>query len=180
MNHSQLDDYLRSLNAIERVQVRTRENVSDFDGGELAPEPDGVPRMQGKYFFGNESVFIRKHHRFAAMPVHKHDFIELNYMYSGSCDQRIDGRPVTLREGDVCLLDRNVPHEISPLGENDILVNLLLRKEAFGAAFPNLNPRGGAVDSFLAHALSERRQHERYIRIPNGESAGNCTICFAT
>ena len=50
MNHLQLDERLRGLDAVERIQLRTRENVRDFDGGELADEPDGIPRMQGKYF----------------------------------------------------------------------------------------------------------------------------------
>ncbi|PRX72303.1 AraC-like DNA-binding protein [Cohnella sp. SGD-V74] len=169
MNHLQLDELLRGLDAVERIQLRTRENVNDFDGGELADEPDGIPRMQGKYFFGSDSVSLRKHHRFAAMPVHKHDFIELNYMYSGSCEQRIDGRQVTLRQGDACLMDRNVPHGIAPLGENDILVNLLLRKETLASAFPDRAPEGGAVASFIAHALSERQRHGRYIVFRPGE-----------
>ncbi|WP_247741230.1 helix-turn-helix domain-containing protein [Cohnella sp. LGH] len=171
MNRLQLDELLRGLDAVERIQIRTRENVNDFDGGELTDEPDGIPRMQGKYFFGNDSVSVRKHHRFAAMPVHKHDFIELNYMYSGSCEQWIDGQRVVLRQGDACLMDRNVPHGIAPLEENDILVNLLLRKEALASAFPDRAPKGGAVASFISHALSERLRHGRYIVFRPGEHA---------
>ncbi|MFC4306856.1 AraC family transcriptional regulator [Cohnella boryungensis] len=169
MNHLQLDDLLRGLDAVEGIQIRTRENVNDFDGGELADEPDGIPRMRGSYFFGNDFVSIHKHHRFAAMPIHKHDFIELNYMYSGSCNQWIDGKEITLCQGDACLMDRNVPHGIAPLGENDILVNLLLRKEAIDSAFPQPLPRGGAVASFIAHAMSERQRPGRYIVFRPGE-----------
>jgi len=172
MNRTELDTLVRSLDPVERIQVRTRENTADFDGGELAAEPDGIPRMQGKYFFGDGDVHIRKHHRFAAMPVHKHDFIELNYMYSGSCEQSIGGRSVSLREGDVCLLDRNVPHSIAPLGEDDILINILLRQETIAPLFRNEAPGDGAVESFLSHALSESRRPGRFIvfRAGTGEN----------
>ncbi|KJD44551.1 hypothetical protein QD47_16315 [Paenibacillus terrae] len=47
---------------------------------------------------------MRKHHRFADMPLHNHDFIEMNYMYSGECRQVIDGREIRLEQGQICIL----------------------------------------------------------------------------
>ncbi|MCC3378225.1 AraC family ligand binding domain-containing protein [Paenibacillus farraposensis] len=67
---------------------------------------------------------LSKHHRFADMPLHNHDFIEMNYMYSGKCRQMIDGKEIGLEQGQICIIDTHVPHSIYALGENDILVNL--------------------------------------------------------
>lgn len=52
MNHRQLDRYLRQLDLIEKIQIKTGENVPDFDGKELLVENDSdIPRLQENYFF---------------------------------------------------------------------------------------------------------------------------------
>ncbi|WP_149094079.1 AraC family transcriptional regulator [Paenibacillus terrae] len=127
MNHQQLDEFLRSLDAVEEIQIRTGKNVNDLEplGFHITESEIGheILRMQGKYFFDSGSIYMSKHHRFADMPLHNHDFIEMNYMYSGECRQVIDGREIRLEQGQICILDMNVPHSIYALGENDILVN---------------------------------------------------------
>lgn len=164
MNHQELDQYLRQLDDIEKIQIETHENINDFDGDELLLEKGSViPRMQEDYFFDKGPIFINKHHRFADMPLHMHAFIEINYIYSGVCRQVINGQEITLTEGQVCLLDKDVPHTIPALGENDILVNIIMKKETFSTAFLSLLDNKGIVSSFLANAVSENQQHDRYI-----------------
>lgn len=60
--HKQLDDYLRGLDYIEELQIKTGENVNDFDGHELHIENgDAIPRMREEYFFHRGPIFINKH-----------------------------------------------------------------------------------------------------------------------
>ena len=66
MNHRQLERYLRQLDPIEKIQIKTGKNVPDFDGKELLVENDSdIPRLQENYFFDKGPIFISKHHRFA-------------------------------------------------------------------------------------------------------------------
>jgi AraC-like DNA-binding protein len=97
------------------------------------------------------------------MPLHYHDFIELNYIYSGTCKQSINGENVVLQEGSVCLLDSDVVHSIEAMGENDILVNIIMKKETFTSSFLSRFSSQGIVSDFLANAITENTNHNRYI-----------------
>ena len=61
------------------------------------------------FYFSKEllhnTVTILRNERFAAVPPHIHDFIEINYMYSGSCEQIIDGKKSLLKKGQMTLID---------------------------------------------------------------------------
>lgn len=164
MKKEEPDVYLRTFDPIEQIQLKTRQNVNDFDGNELLVEDNsGIPRMQSDYFFKHGPVFINKHHRFADMPLHKHSFIEINYMYAGQCRQQINGQEIILSKGQVCLLDTDVPHSLSALGEEDILINIIMMRETFSAAFWSHFKEKGLVAEFLLNALSENQRHDRYI-----------------
>ena len=70
-------------------------------------------------------ISIKKNSRFSTVPEHIHTHIEINYVYSGSCPQVIDGHPITLQKNQVLLIDTNCPHSIAPLGENDIMISII-------------------------------------------------------
>ncbi len=160
----QLDEYLRKLDPIEEIQIKTRKNINDFDGHELHIESgSNIPRMREEYFFDKGPIFINKHHRYADMPLHMHSFIEVNYIYSGSCKQIINGKEIILTQGQVCLLDQDVPHSIPALGENDILINIIMKKETFSTSFMGRIDQTGIVSNFLANAVSENQRHDHYI-----------------
>jgi AraC-like DNA-binding protein/mannose-6-phosphate isomerase-like protein (cupin superfamily) len=164
LNHQQLDDYLRKLDHIEEIQIKTRKNVNDFDGHELLIERGSdIPRMQEEYFFNKGPIFINKHHRYADMPLHMHSFIEINYIYSGVCKQIINGKEVVMTKGQVCMLDSDVPHSIPALGENDILINIIMKKETFSTSFMGRLGDTGIVSKFLANAVSANQRHDHYI-----------------
>lgn len=164
VNHQELDEYLRKLDSIEEIQIKTRQNINEFDGHELVLESgNSIPRMREEYFFDKGPIFISKHHRFADMPLHMHAFIEINYIYSGVCRQIINGKEVVLKQGQVCMLDVDVPHSIPALGENDILINIIMKKETFSASFLGQLGNSGIVSNFLANAVSENQRHDHYI-----------------
>jgi Response regulator containing CheY-like receiver domain and AraC-type DNA-binding domain len=90
--------------------------------------------------------------RFCYSEAHRHDFIELVYVYSGRLTQIIDGKTVSMEKGDACLLDTRPCHAILPLSEEDIVVNLLFCRRYFD---PNRTARlaaHSAVSGFLLNA----------------------------
>ncbi|WP_179281635.1 AraC family transcriptional regulator [Paenibacillus sp. VTT E-133280] len=164
MDHKELDHYLRRLDVIEAKQQYTRRNINEFGGTELIlPHGERVPRLPVHHFFSQGDYHISKHHRFADMPEHTHTFIELNYMYSGRCRQTIGGSVVELIQGQICLLDTDVPHSISTLDEDDILINILMRKETLNAAFLTRLGSDGRLSDFLINAQSPAAAHDRYL-----------------
>lgn len=72
---------------------------------------------------------IRKHTRFMAYPLHKHNYIELIYVYSGQMITHIDENTITLQKGQLLLINQNIEHSIDFTGENDLIFNFIIRKE---------------------------------------------------
>jgi AraC-like DNA-binding protein len=97
------------------------------------------------------------------MPLHMHSFIEINYIYSGVCKQIINEKEVVMTKGQVCMLDKDVPHSIPALGDNDILINIIMKKETFSTSFMGRLGNTGIVSRFLANAVSANQRHDHYI-----------------
>ena len=82
--------------------------------------------VSGKYPVPGTYISFAPHTRFVPVKTHVHKWIELSYMYSGSCTQIInEEKTVKLEKGQVILLDTDCVHSIGNTGENDILINLL-------------------------------------------------------
>ncbi len=108
-------------------------------------------------------VFIGRHSRFRDYPLHIHDFVELSYMYRGSCMEVVNGGIHGVRENQVLLVDSDTVHTISPLGENDILVNIQIEKPYFNSNFFNRLDMGSIVTSFFVNAITKGTKHDSFI-----------------
>lgn len=111
----------------------------------------------------NENLTISKHHRFIDIPYHKHNFIELCYVYSGSCTQTINDSEIILKTGDLFMLDTNVIHSIKKANECDIFINFLMRKEYFDSALLSRLSSNDLISNFLVHAIYESKKYNNYI-----------------
>ncbi|WP_148665335.1 MULTISPECIES: cupin domain-containing protein [Lactobacillus] len=70
-------------------------------------------------------MIVNKHNRFAPYPLHSHEFVEINYMLQGQCDEIVDSVPVTLKQGDTLMMDIGARHQIAALGKDDLLINVI-------------------------------------------------------
>lgn len=113
---------------------------------------------------------VVKHTRFIPVPLHIHNFIELNYIYSGKCTQIIDGKKVTLTNGQICLIDISVPHSIETTGEEDIIINILVKKDYFIKQLSQEKFSSSIVFDFILNALSETQSHDQYIVFQKSEN----------
>lgn len=84
-----LNKKLFRLNSKEKIQKSTGTFVPDLPNGSFLKE-NGSMELLNDYFFKNKDIYISKHNRFADYPYHTHQFLELNYMYSGSSEQVIE------------------------------------------------------------------------------------------
>ncbi|SPC37987.1 helix-turn-helix domain-containing protein [Latilactobacillus fuchuensis] len=122
-----LDRFLRQETPIETQQKQAHQFVPDLPVFETTP--DAKLKFKSQYFFTNKDIYISKHHRYAPYPDHSHEFLELNYMYSGSCTQIIDGHEIVLKQHDILLMDIGSEHAIKALGPDDILINILFQNQ---------------------------------------------------
>ena len=83
----------------------------------------------------NKLITFRTHTRFIHFPKHRHNYVEMIYMCSGSTTHIInDCERIVLREGEILLLNQNAAHEILPAGMNDVAANFLILPEFFTQA----------------------------------------------
>lgn len=62
---------------------------------------------------------------------HTHDYIELAYVVEGEFQQRIMGNDVLFKNGELCLIDKNCPHQDFLLNHNSIILFIGLANEMF-------------------------------------------------
>ena len=109
-------DYLTLETAIESQQKETGKHIPDYDS-----QKADLPRLTNDLFLANRSIYISKHNRYAPYPKHTHQFLELNYVLKGQCQQIINDTPYTFYEGDILLMDAGSAHAI------DLLINIVFK-----------------------------------------------------
>lgn len=138
--------------------------------GELSPRyrnighvrVDGMEMFDFSFFraMGDRDIWLMKESRFAPIPLHIHDVVELVYVFRGRCGMRVNGSEIELLSGDFCLLGPNTPHEISELGEADIVITVDMRERYLVENLLRRLSSRELVTRFLASAL-QRGVHDR-------------------
>lgn len=167
MTPQSLDTFLRTL---------TRHELAYKDGFSLTSFPDYPLVMKSgqmvmksifsrtpEIFIKSPYICIKKHSRFQAYPPHFHDWVELNYMYSGECRQIINNKSYKIEQGQVLLIDSDTVHTIIPLGENDILINIIINKTYFNSNFFNRLDSDSPLASFFINSITEGAAHDSFI-----------------
>lgn len=177
MDHIQLDNYFRKITDSEKKYIAQGHNTF-FDDLETVII-DGPERIEAKVLYNTNnyqhhnqanSMYIKKNSRFCITPYHIHDWVEIGYMYSGSCKQKINGKEYTQRKGQVILIDKDTPHELSFMKEDDILISIMIKPEYLNAGFFNRISNDNILTSFFINTLSNERLHNSYIVFPENQS----------
>ncbi|WP_179032608.1 AraC family transcriptional regulator [Paenibacillus kribbensis] len=158
-NSNQFDTY-RTFNGENVYRYTFEKHLGNF----IEKDPQISKNLE------NSPLLICKHNRFSYTPLHSHDFIELNYVYTGSVQININGQKVTLCKGDLCILDTDVIHQILNTTENDILVNILMKKEYFTTNMLSRLASNGIISQFIVNSISEAQNYDQYIIFNTQES----------
>lgn len=100
-------------------------------------------------------ITVRPHTRFAAFPMHTHNYVEIMYMCSGQTIHQIEGRPpLTLRTGELLFLNQHASHAVERAGEEDVGVNFIVLTQFFDVAL-NLIGTDNVLGKFLLSGLRQ-------------------------
>ena len=102
-------------------------------------------------------IAIRPHTRFIAFPEHSHDYVEMVYMCAGQTRHVVNGKPLTLRQGELLMLGQNARQSIEPAGERDLAVNIIVRPAFFSGTLPYLGEEETPLRSFIVSSLTNKR-----------------------
>lgn len=115
-----------------------------------------------KILMNDQQLSVRKHTRFCEYPKHRHNYIELMYVYSGEMTHFIDHNEITIHQGELLLLNQNIEHAIGYTGENDIIFNFIMRPE-FLNFLSGMMEKENEVSSFIFDALYSYENRGEYM-----------------
>lgn len=98
-------------------------------------------------------ITVRPHVRFVDFPEHCHDFVEVVYMCSGTTYHTVNGKKITLSEGELLFLSRRARHEIKRANENDIAINFIVLPQFFEYFTNVLEDGNSPLKSFISDWL---------------------------
>lgn len=146
-------------------------DVYVFMESDLSKAPVSIPGYEkSSRHFDFLNIVASKHVRYAEVPLHRHEFVELNYVLSGEIHMVINGHDIGISQGDLCIMDSNVTHSIGLTQEQDMMLNILLPKTYFNMTFLTTFMGMDLVSRFFAGVLSEKNRHDQYLLIHCQES----------
>jgi len=180
MNWETLDNQLRTLTKSEsEYKNGSKESIFNtlphvIRNGQSIPILDFKSNLVKS---ASNLIMIKKHSRYQICPTHIHNWIEINYMYSGKCPQIINKTHYTLQKGQLILIDCETPHSTDWVGEDDIMISLVISKDFLSTNFFNRLSNDSIVSKFFINAINKDTDHNNYI-IFHSEKSRRLPIFF--
>ncbi|XCP85574.1 AraC family transcriptional regulator [Roseburia hominis] len=114
-------------------------------------------------------VTVRPHSRFVDFPEHRHNYIEMMYVCSGTITHLIDKKEIVMEKGDLLLLNQQVRHSVKRAEYNDIGINFIALPEYFDIPIHMLREDNVLAD-FLVHTLRQGNQQPQYLLFRLGDN----------
>lgn len=126
---------------------------------ELLPEIISYEMHDSEYFNDDErNVVISKHNRYTPAFLHKHDFFEIIFVFSGKCIQNIDLQKIQFFEGDLIFIAPGVYHTMEVFDDDSIILNVLLRKKTFYQMFSPVMKGKDLLSKFFSEGIYDSQQ----------------------
>lgn len=118
-----------------------------------------------------EGIIAFKETRYTELPAHRHRYLEVNYVYSGSCAFEINGTRGVLERGDLCIMEPDVVHAAEPKGEGDIVLNIALTDAYYQNDILATIDGRDTISSFLLDCLDGSRGRDHFLVFRTGGNA---------
>lgn len=115
-----------------------------------------------KFLNQDNMIMIRKHTRFVDFPKHKHNYIEINYVYNGELNQKVGNQKISLQKGELLFLNQHIEHEIQACAEEDIIINFIIQPKFFDFIFSFLTTEN-RISNFLINSLYNSTQNGQFL-----------------
>lgn len=163
-----LDRQLRTLSDLEKdiQDMNQREVQLRFSATE---DKSHWTINSDKLMPKKDEIAIRKHDRFIAFADHSHDYLEMMFVYSGSIRHMIEGKPLTLKKGELLLMDMVTSHKIEKASEDDVAVNIIMKRDFFDAYFLKQIGYNDKLTGFVVNAIGHR-SFNHYLHFQSGEN----------
>lgn len=153
---------------IEQLKPISKEEQRILDGDYTVQKSLYTDNLQfiiesDKMLAMGKLISMRVSTRFIHFPKHRHNYIEIVYMCSGTSLHIINDKTTILLEtGDLLFLNQNAYQEIMPTGVDDIIINIMMLPEFFDQTFLMLQEEG-VLANFLVGMLKNDQSVVDYL-----------------
>ena len=158
---------------------RESEEEAGILGGEMLNRKmysggDDFVVNEARLFGAGRSIKARTHTRYVDFPAHRHNYVEMMIVLSGSITHEIDGSELVLSEGEILLMNKHVSHSVRRSGKDDIGVNIIMSDrfidgvaaDLSGTVFSSLikeNSKSDGTPIYLAFRTGSKKYIENAI-----------------
>lgn len=158
---------LEQLRKITEEEQKILDGVAEVDKNLYTSGTDFTVDSK-KMLDEGKLIAVRTHTRFVHFPSHRHNYIEVLYVWEGSLTNIIDGKRVVVGKGELLFLNQFTRHEILPAGENDIAINFMILPEFFDVAYSMAGSNNVLAD-FLVNVLRQDEERGEYLHFKVSE-----------
>lgn len=116
-----------------------------------------------------ENISISQQPYGSDIPLHMHDYIEMMFVYRGTCTVLIRGKKVNLNKGELIFINKEVPHSVAATTKEDIVINIILKQDYLSPSFLRRMSQKSIISQFMIESLvSHRKQNQFLIFKPEG------------
>ncbi|MGG4480831.1 AraC family transcriptional regulator [Paenibacillus illinoisensis] len=110
-----------------------------------------------------DSVSISQQVYGTAVPLHMHNFVEMIFIYRGNGVITVEGHVNFLQEGNVLFIDKFTPHEVRQISDEDIMINIAMKKNFLSPSFLSRLTRQSIISQFIMDSVMSNRKHNHFL-----------------
>jgi AraC family L-rhamnose operon regulatory protein RhaS len=122
-----------------------------------------------KLFQEDDQISIRPHTRFVDFPPHRHNYIEIIYMVQGKTVHKLDKDEITLKQGEILILNQKVLHSIKRAEERDLALNIVVLPSFFEYTL-ELFGGNNVIGKFLVQTFKPDMEEASYLYFKVGKA----------
>jgi AraC family transcriptional regulator, melibiose operon regulatory protein len=164
MNRTELGSYLDMfhLGPIDQEKV-----IRDYNPPTVVV--DGEPIYQFNRAFDitdvpiDENISISQQPYDSVIPLHMHSYIEMMFVYRGTCTVTIKGKKNKLNIGELIFINKEVPHSVAATTEQDIVINMILKQDYLSPSFLRRLSQKSIISQFMIESLVSHRKQNQFL-----------------
>jgi AraC-like DNA-binding protein/quercetin dioxygenase-like cupin family protein len=142
--------------------VREQDDLMNMDA--YCMDKNAYMRYITKFLLEQESNFFRQQcHNGDLTEAHRHEYVELAYVVSGTLRQRIVGSDEVFQAGEVCVIGQNSVHQDYLTDEESVVIFIGISNDLF-ASKNALTDRYSRAQGFFRDLVVQRKKDLKFIR----------------
>lgn len=169
MERLELESYLKSVHFEvdeEKVLKEYKPSIMTVDGEEVFLFSKGFD-INDSLIEENISISQQPYH--SVIPLHMHDYIEMMFVYRGSCTVTVKGKKMVLKKGELLFINKETPHSVDATTKKDIVINMIMKQDYLSPSFLRRLSQKSIISQFMIESLVSKRKQNHCLIFRPGE-----------